>query len=123
MRYLLILLVVLLGAACGSDTKNLALAKGEPGALYVVMDSAQRKGLLGEILDSILSAEMPGLPRTEPIFRIHWVDARRLNYILKERRNMIYLMTLDQRTQGLQSSDGFLHRSQLRKSSRPLSSL
>lgn len=99
MRYLL-LFVVLLGVACSSDTKNLAQAKGEVGALYVVMDSAQRKGLLGDILDSILSAEMPGLPRTESIFRIHWVDARKLNYILKERRNMIYVMTLDQRTQG-----------------------
>ena len=100
MKYLALLTFVLLATACSSDKKNLALAKGMPGDLYVVMDSTQRKGELGQLLDSILGAEMQGLPRKESIFNIHWVDARRLNYILKERRNMIYVMTLDQRTQG-----------------------
>ena len=100
MRYFIFFGLVLFGAACSSDTKNLPLAKGAVGDLYVVIDSAQRKGQLGRLLDSILAAEMPGLPRTEPIFNIHWVDARRLNYILKQRRNMIYVMTLDQPSQG-----------------------
>ena len=100
MKYFLFLATVLLGGACSSDVKNLPLAKGAVGDLYIVMDSAQRKGQIGFLLDSILGAEMPGLPRKEAIFNIHWVDARRLNYILKERRNMIYVMTLDRRSQG-----------------------
>lgn len=100
MRYILLLTIVVLAAACGSDTKNLSQAKGVPGDLYIVMDSAQRKGKIGTLLDSILGTDMAGLPRKESIFKLHWVDARRLNYILKERRNMIYVMTLDQRTQG-----------------------
>lgn len=100
MRYALLLFVIVLFASCGGDKKNMALAKGVPGDLYVVMDSAQRKGVIGDILDSLLTAEMPGLPREESIFRIHWVDARKLNYVLKERRNLIYVMTLNSQTPG-----------------------
>ena len=100
MKYFLFLMIVLLGAACGSDQKNLPLAKGQVGDLYVVIDSAQQKGPIGSLLDSILASDMPGLPRKEPVFNIHWIDARRLNYILKERRNIVYVMTLDRRSQG-----------------------
>jgi len=100
MRYLLFISLLLLWASCGKSSKNLALAQGLPGELYVVMDSTQSKGLVGDILDSILTAEMPGLPRKEPLFRIHWVDARKLNYILKERRNLVYVLTLDRHSQG-----------------------
>ncbi len=101
MRYLFFAIIpLLLLSSCGKNTKNLALAQGQPGDIYVIMDSTQRKGLIGNILDSILSAEMPGLPREEPIFRVHWVDARKLNYILKERRNLIYVLTLDKQSTG-----------------------
>lgn len=100
MKHTWFLGTLFLAAACGNDPKNMSLAKGVPGDLYVVIDSAQSKGPVGKVLDSLLSAEMPGLPREEPIFRLHWVDARKLNFILKERRNMIYVMTLDRASQG-----------------------
>lgn len=100
MRYLSLFILVLLLGACGKDGKNIPQAVGLVGDLYVVMDSAQRKGPIGHLLDSILQAEMPGLPREEPIFRVHWVDARRYNYVLKERRNLIFVTTLDQRSEG-----------------------
>ncbi len=100
MKYSLLFGLILFSAACSSDQKNLPLAKGAVGDLYMVLDSAQRKGQIGFLLDSILGAEMAGLPRKESIFNIHWVDARRLNYILKQRRNMIYVMTLDRGSQG-----------------------
>ena len=100
MRTVLLPLTIALLIACTSDKKNLTNASGPVGDVYVVMDSAQRKGQIGIILDSILGADMPGLPRKESIFKIHWVDARRLNYLLKERRNMVYVLTLDQRSQG-----------------------
>jgi hypothetical protein len=34
--------------------------------------------------------------RPEPLFKMHWVDPRKLNYTLKRRRNLIYAVTLDQ---------------------------
>lgn len=86
--------------SCSEKGKNIPLATGLVGDLYVVMDSAQRKGVIGHLLDSFFQAEMPGLPREEPVFRIHWVDARRYNYVLKERRNLIFVTTLDRRSDG-----------------------
>lgn len=100
MRYFIYFSLLLLLASCGKNAKNLALAQGQPGDIYVIMDSTQRKGVIGHILDSLLQEEMPGLPREESIFRVHWVDARKLNYILKERRNLVYVLSLDQQSQG-----------------------
>lgn len=99
-KFLLFAFPLLIVAGCGGDGKNIPLAKGLVGDLYVIMDSAQQKGPVGKVLDSLLQPEMRGLPREEPIFRIHWVDARRMNYALKDRRNMIYVMTLDRRSEG-----------------------
>lgn len=100
LKILVLGLAILLASSCGNDRKNIPLAKGLVGDLYVIMDSTQRRGPLGKVLDSLLQTEMPGLPREEPIFRIHWVDARRLNYAIKDRRNMIYVMTLDHHSDG-----------------------
>lgn len=100
MRYLSVFLLVLVLGACAEKGKHIPLATGLVGDLYVVMDSTQRKGTIGHLIDSIFQAEMPGLPREEPIFRIHWVDARRYNYVLKERRNLIFVTTLDSRSAG-----------------------
>lgn len=87
-------------ASCSSDTKSIPSASGMPGDLYVVMDSLQWKGPLGKMVDSVFSAEMPGLPRKEAIFKLRWVDPRKFNYILKEMRNLIFVMTLDQHSAG-----------------------
>ncbi|MBL7852672.1 MAG: DUF4837 family protein [Cyclobacteriaceae bacterium] len=100
MRYWLLILLLPVFSACGDKGRHIPLATGLVGDLYVVMDSAQRKGTIGRLIDSIFQAEMPGLPREEPMFRIHWVDARRYNYVLKERRNLIFVTTLDRRSDG-----------------------
>ncbi|MDZ4716607.1 MAG: DUF4837 family protein [Cytophagales bacterium] len=99
-RFLFFVLVIGLWAACSSDTRSLSRAVGQAGDIYVIIDSAQSKGKIGFLVDSILSADMPGLPRKEPLFKIRWIDARRFNYVIKERRNLLYVMTLDQRSQG-----------------------
>jgi len=96
----LLMAAVLLLARCSGDEKSLPSASGLVGDIYVMMDSLQMKGPVGSFLDSVLTAEMPGLPRKESIFKVRWVDVRRLNYILKERRNLIFVMTLDQQSQG-----------------------
>lgn len=68
--------------------------------MYIIMDSAQWKGELGAVLDSILSQEVQTLPRPEPIFKIWWVNPKKLNPILKQRRNLIFAVTFDQRSEG-----------------------
>lgn len=106
------ILVTLLGAlliACGgSETKraNLPNSSGAPGEIYLFMDSTQWKGKVGDAMDSLFNQEMEGLPREEGIFRMTWVDPLRLNFVLKQRRNIIFLVTLDQSHLGAQELRG-----------------
>ncbi len=71
-----------------------------PGDMYIVMDSAQWKGPVGRAVDSLFSAEMPGLPRKESVFKSRWIDPRKLNFVLKQRRNLVFVMTLDRHGEG-----------------------
>jgi hypothetical protein len=92
--------IVALGLLGCSNKENIPAATGVAGSIYVIMDSVQWRGQLGRTLDSIFSADMPGLPRTEPIFKFRWIDPAKLNYVLKQSRNMIFVLTLDQNTSG-----------------------
>lgn len=95
-----ILLLLIFSACSETNKENLPSASGLTGDMYLIMDSAQWKGPLGDALDSVFRAEMQGLPRTETIFNMHWIDPRKLNFVLKQRRNLIFAVTLDQRTTG-----------------------
>ncbi len=101
MKYISVLFISLLiiSSSC-SDKKSLPQATGRTGDIFLIMDSLQWKGPLGKVLDSLFSAEMQGLPRKESIFHMRWIDPRKLNYVLKQRRNLIYAVTLDQRSVG-----------------------
>ena len=100
-NFLLVVIVSIAFISC-SDKKgnNLPAAAGVSGDMYLVMDSVQWKGPLGKLLDSTFNAEMRGLPRTEYIYNMHWIDPRKLNFILKQRRNLIFATTLDKKSYG-----------------------
>lgn len=98
--FLIFMVAALVACSDEKDAQNLPSATGTSGDMYLVMDSLQWEGPLGDLLDSVLNAEMRGLPREEGIFRTHWVDPRKLNFILKQRRNLIFVTTLDGRGQG-----------------------
>lgn len=91
---------LLLFACADKDGKNLPPSSGRTGDIFLIMDSTQWKGPLGDVLDSLFNAEMVGLPRKESIFHIRWIDPRKLNFVLKQRRNLIFAVSLDQRTTG-----------------------
>lgn len=102
MKTLLLPLIVslLLFSCSGKKTDSLPNATGKSGDIYLVMDSLQWKGPLGAMLDSTFNAEMPGLPRPENIFVMRWIDPRRLNFVLKQQKNIIFATTLNQNTRG-----------------------
>lgn len=102
MKLLAALAVLLWLTNCSSDNQNLPAATGITGSIYVIMDSLQWRGPLGKTLDSIFSAEMPGLPRDESIFKFRWINPGKLNFVLKQSRNLLYVMTLDQHSGGSQ---------------------
>jgi len=102
-KIFVILFFALVFAACSSDEKdgaNLPSASGRTGDMFIIIDSIQRKGPLGDALNSIFNAEMAGLPRDESIFHVNWIDPRKLNFVLKQRRNLIIAVSLDQRSSG-----------------------
>ena len=100
--FVLVILSVFTISGCESDSQDLPYATGVSGDIFLVMDSVQWRGPLGRTLDSIFSAEMPGLPRAESIFKLRWIDPRKLNYVLKRSRNLIFVMTLDKKGEGAQ---------------------
>jgi hypothetical protein len=38
---------------------------------------------------------MPGLPRKEAIFKMRWINPKKLNFVLKQSRNLVFAMSLD----------------------------
>ncbi|NJM26927.1 MAG: DUF4837 family protein [Bacteroidia bacterium] len=95
-----ILLVTL--ASCGGkrDPEYMQEATGKPGDMIVLMDSLQRKGPVGEEISKVLQAGVEGLPREEPMFNVTWVHPRKSIRLLTQIRNLVYVFTLDQKTQG-----------------------
>ena len=101
MKYIIpVLFSVLLAACVEPGSENLPPSSGRPGDIFLIMDSAQWKGPLGRTLDSVFSAEMEGLPRKEAIFHMRWIDPRKLNSVLKQRRNLIFAVSFDQKAAG-----------------------
>ncbi|HMJ70582.1 MAG TPA: DUF4837 family protein [Cyclobacteriaceae bacterium] len=116
MRVLFVLLfsaILLTACGPGDRTANLPKAAGSSGDLYLFMDSAQWKGKLGEVMDSIFNQEMTGLPREEGIFRMSFVDPRKMNFVLQQRRNLIFLTTLDKNAPGASVVKSLLTQQQL----------
>jgi hypothetical protein len=101
-RFILFLASIAMLASCSKEksAQSLPPATGISGDVYLVMDSLQWEGPLGDLLDSVFNAEMRGLPREESIFRTRWIDPRKLNFVLKQRRNIIFVTTLDGRGPG-----------------------
>lgn len=109
MKNLLRILPILVFFACdGSKEEMLPNATGISGDIYLIMDSAQYKGQLGKLMDSVFRSEYYVINRPEPIFKMRWVDPRKLNYTLKLRRNLIYAVTLDQSGAGASRVKGLL---------------
>lgn len=93
-------LLALFFISCESNKESLPPASGLSGDMYLVMDSTQWEGPLGYALDSLFRIEMQGLPRKESIYHMRWIDPRKLNFVLKQRRNLIFAVTLDKNTSG-----------------------
>ncbi|NOT74716.1 MAG: DUF4837 family protein [Cyclobacteriaceae bacterium] len=104
MRFFFFVIGVFLLASCSQSEKNRNVpnATGLPGDVFLVMDSLQWRGPLGRTIDSIFNEEMPGLPRKESIFKLRWINPRKLNFVLKQSRNIVFAVSLDQNTEGAQ---------------------
>lgn len=104
MKYIIFFIVTIIAfVSCSSDQKNkeyLPKASGKSGDLLIIMDSVQWRGELGDEVRKVFAAEVPGLPQSEPMFNILWVHPSKGLSMLNQMRNLLYVFTLDQKTQG-----------------------
>lgn len=86
-------------ASCGeggsSSSSTLPTARGASGEVILVMDSALWQGELGDELRETFLKAMPGLPQAEPYFSVKYVDPFKLNKVLRNAKNMLFVATLD----------------------------
>lgn len=70
-------------------------AKGDIGEIVLAIDSTKWAGPVGEELRAIFEADLPGMLRSEPQFKVHRVDPRAMTRMLKMYTNLIYVTTFD----------------------------
>lgn len=78
-----------------SSDEFLPQAKGAEGELVMVMDSLLVDTKVGDELEKIFLAYIPGLPQNEPYFTVRRVDPFSLNNILRSAKNMVFITTFD----------------------------
>ncbi|AMQ57691.1 DUF4837 family protein [Algoriphagus sanaruensis] len=107
LRILIILAIPVWLFSCSQDAKDrmsstLPKARGSIGEIVLVIDSTKWAGPVGEELRGIFESDLPGMFRSEPMFKIHRVDPRAMTRMLKMYTNLIYVTTFDDRSGGSQ---------------------
>ena len=82
------------------DKALLPPATGEPGEILLVMDSAKWMGPLGDEIRNTFRAPFPGLIQDEPYFNLVYVDPDKLNSVLRNSKNMVFVNTLEGNSRG-----------------------
>ncbi|GAB4239168.1 MAG: DUF4837 family protein [Ekhidna sp.] len=100
----LLLLIFLIGCSesgkKGIRSELLPNSQGEADEIIIVVDSTQWADTLGlgDELKKTFRTPMLGLPQDEPLFKVSKVSPRKLNSVLKSAKNMVFVMTLDSKT-------------------------
>ena len=92
---LIFLIIALEGCLSGNSENLLQPASGKPGDIFLVMDSAKWAGELGAEIKNTFQADVKGLPRKEPLFKLIYINPLKLNSVLKNAKNMIFVTSLE----------------------------
>ena len=83
-----------------NDDSLLPPSSGRSGEIILVIDSTLYHHHVGDALNNALRGEMVGLPREEPYFKMNQIEPDEFNSVLKTVKNLIFVMTLDNKSQG-----------------------
>ena len=99
---LAVVLISLLFIRCSllDDKSFLPLATGASGEIILVMDSTKWAGALGDEVKKTFKAPFPGLIQDEPVFNLVYVDPDKLNSVLRNSKNLVFVNTLDGNSRG-----------------------
>ncbi len=90
------------GELGGNGNSSKPKARGSIGEIVLAIDSTKWAGPVGEELRSIFEADLPGMFRSESMFKVHRVDPRAMTRMLKMYTNLIYVTTFDDKSGGSQ---------------------
>ena len=96
--YLSMALVAFVVASCG--LKGNHTSSGRPYELLVVVDAGVWDRAAGRALHDVLDSDMPGLPQSEPSFRIMYTSPKDYDSTLKLIRNIVIVDIKDIYTKG-----------------------
>ena len=108
---LLILALSISALSCEFDENSkrlLVKSSGRPGEVLLMMDSVQWKGELGEALRTVLYQDVPGVSRPEKVFTVRYIEPTLFNSVLNKASNLIFVATLDSKTQGGRTVRNFM---------------
>ena len=77
-------------------------ARGSIGEIVLAIDSTKWAGPVGDELRAIFEADLPGMIRSESLFKVHRVDPRAMTRMLKMYTNLVYVTTFDDKRGGSQ---------------------
>jgi hypothetical protein len=72
------------------------------------MDSVQWQGKLGQAMRATLNQDLVGVSRPEKLFTVRFIEPTLFNSVLNKARNLIFVATLDSKTQGGQTVRNFM---------------
>lgn len=78
-------------------------AQGSIGEIVLAIDSVKWAGPVGDELREIFEADLPGMLRSESMFKVHRVDPRAMTRMLKMYTNLIFVTTFDDKKGGSQA--------------------
>jgi hypothetical protein len=81
--------LLILTAACGSNPLGFSKATGMPYEIAVTMDKSVWDGEAGDAIRADLESEVPGLPQSEPAFRIMFAASEDFGTLLAYVRNIL----------------------------------
>lgn len=106
--YIILILFASVLISCGEggtgpfDKNAKPKARGSAGEIVLAIDSVKWAGPVGDELRDIFEADLPGMLRSESMFKVHRVDPRAMTRMLKMYTNLIYVTTFDDKKGGSQ---------------------
>lgn len=98
---------VLLLSACEKSNNNgnssgriLKKAKGAPGEIIVVIDSATYQGKVGDAVKSVFKGDIQWLSRPQSQFTTRIVSPQDLNSVLRDSKNLVYITVINDNNRG-----------------------
>lgn len=78
-----------------STGKILQIAKGAPGEIILVIDSATYEGIVGDAIRKTFKGDIEWLSRPQSQFTVRVIDPHKVNSVLRGSKNLVYVTVIN----------------------------